>query len=151
MARLELREIRADKWGEEVWGATNGEDGGDDDDDDDEGDVPCEVVKNPRLYFWFAKQDHWVADVTREEILRGRGKTGFVETNDNLGVGDDLQSENYHLARRTRTPRIRIDETDGLVHAWCLEPTQTKLVTRRVSGWLNESWDENKGRRYNMN
>jgi hypothetical protein len=136
MARLELREIRDDKWGEEVWGATaSGGDGG----DDDEGDAVCEVGKNPRLYFWFAKQDHWVADVTREEILRGRGKTGFVESE------DDLQSENYHSAR-TRTPRIRIDETGGLVHAWCLEPTQTKLVTRRVSGWLKELWDENKSR-----
>lgn len=133
MARLELREIRGDSWGEEVWGVVGG--------GADEESRPGMkgLSPSPRLYFWFAKQDHWVADVTREEILKTRAIDGFVEREDDLGHGDGIGSVDHD----GRTPRIRIDETDGLVHAWCL--TQSELVTRRVSGWLQELWNQEGG------
>lgn len=138
MAKCELREIRGESWGGEVWGATAVAEV------DGHGDGVGQVVRTPRLYFWFAKQDHWVADVTREEILRRRGgrRTGFLygDGQGKLGPGDGLQSEEYHRVRN-RAPKILIDETERLVHAWCL--TQSELVTRRVGGWLEELWDQN--------
>lgn len=134
MARCELRDIGKESWGEEVWGvvAATGEEEG------EEGETGLTEIKfSPRLFFWFARQDHWVADVTREEILQTRGMTGFVARENELGsdVGEDKLD-----GGRNQSPRIRIDETDGLIHAWCL--TQSELVTRQVSGWLKELWDQ---------
>jgi pimeloyl-ACP methyl ester carboxylesterase len=119
MAAAELKEIRADQWGAEVWGAAV---------DEEEGDT-TRVIKasgstrrRPRLYLWFAKEDHWVADITREEILRSKVGT---------------EGEN---GGRTR-PTIVIDETAGLVHAWCLE--QSDMVAERVGEWLEEILEHN--------
>jgi pimeloyl-ACP methyl ester carboxylesterase len=119
MAAAELKEIRADQWGEEVWGAAV---------DEEEGDT-TRVIKasgstrrSPRLYLWFAKEDHWVADITREEILRSKVRA---------------EGEN---GGRTR-PTIVIDETAGLVHAWCLE--QSDMVAERVGEWLEEILERN--------
>ncbi|PZP62073.1 MAG: hypothetical protein DI596_04215 [Azospira oryzae] len=142
MAACELREIRAERWGEEVWGASHhdrvdrldqrrsseGDAGG--------GNRSTTTVTSPRLFFWFAKQDHWVADVTREEILRerGRGRGGLVERTDHLG------EVTGRIAAETPTAHFRIDETDGLVHAWCL--TQSELVAKRVGPWLRVGFDE---------
>lgn len=113
MAAAELKEIRADQWGSEVWGAAV---------DEEEGDTRVNgSTRSPRLYLWFAKEDHWVADFTREEILRSKG-----------AEGED--------GGQTR-PTIVIDETAGLVHAWCLE--QSDMVAGRVGEWLEEILDHN--------
>jgi len=140
MAKCEFREIRRETWGKEVWGARevcSGDEGG-------------AVMKAPDLYLWFARQDHWVADVTRDEILRRRGqgqengKTGLDKSDDNLDPGDDPQIGKADTdCGSPSIPRILVDETEGLVHAWCL--TQTELVTGRVSGWLKELWEGNGG------
>ncbi|KAK5061607.1 hypothetical protein LTR84_008151 [Exophiala bonariae] len=124
MAKCELREIRKDSWGNEVWGIAAG-------------DGAVVDQSNPSLFFWFARRDHWVADVTREEILSTRGGTGFIEKDDK--IGDDAGKDELDDGRN-KSPRIRIDETDGLMHAWCL--TQSDLVVRRVNGWLRELWDQ---------
>jgi pimeloyl-ACP methyl ester carboxylesterase len=119
LAGWELREIRADRWGEEVWGLTHQQQWGSDFD----GGGGEESRRSPRSYFWFAKQDHWVADVTREEILSKRGG----------GVGG---AEGGGSTNNTRLPTILVDEDDGLVHAWCLE--QSSMVAERVGNWLED-------------
>ena len=100
LASDELRIIREDRWGNEVWGAV--EDG------DAEGGKD-QNRSGPRLYFLFARKDHWVADETREEVLTRRG----------------------HGGRHT----FLVDE-EGLQHAWCLK--QNKAVADRVGGWVGE-------------
>lgn len=104
MAGGELKEIRADQWGDEVWGAVEAE--------EDMG----ATTTSPLLYLWFAKEDHWVASTTREEIVKKRGMEG-------------VQSGQ-------KKPVILIDETHGLIHAWCLE--QNQIVAERVGDWLEE-------------
>ena len=103
MAVEELRDISTDKWGEEVWGVAS------------EG-IGTGGTAAPDLYFFFASKDHWVADVTREEILRTRGKG--------------------------REGRMVVDEPEGLVHAWCLY--QSEMVAQRVKGWVEEIMARNK-------
>ncbi|KAI1622605.1 hypothetical protein EDD37DRAFT_481559 [Exophiala viscosa] len=107
MAGAELKEIRADQWGDEVWGAVEAE---------AEEDTN---TTSPLLYMWFAKEDHWVASTTREEIVKRRG----------MAAGQGGQEGKQR-------PNILIDETHGLVHAWCLE--QNQIVAERVGDWLEE-------------
>ena len=109
LARDELRIIREDNWGEEVWGAL--EDGtGEMEDQVMEAGAIQERSTSPLLYFLFADKDHWVADETRKEILRAR-------------------------ARDNGRNRFVVDEA-GVQHAWCLR--QNRKVADRVKGWLRE-------------
>lgn len=56
MAADEMRTITSDKWGDDVWGAA------------------CEPVA--KLFFYFGRNDHWVAEQTRDEIVALRGREG---------------------------------------------------------------------------
>ena len=104
LARDEMRTITEDGWGEEVWVASGNEDG-------------KGGAGRMRLFFLFAKNDHWVADRTRGEILTLRG-------------GEEGR-------KRGRT--VIVDENEGLVHAWCLK--QSDVVARMVGGWLEDVLD----------
>ena len=108
LARDEMRIITEDGWGEEVWAASGSEDG-----------KGC--AGRMKMFSLFAKNDHWVADRTREEILKLRG-------------GEEGR-------KRGRT--VIVDENEGLVHAWCLK--QSDVVARIVGGWLEEVLDTGMG------
>jgi len=106
MAGCEMQEIGEDQWTDEVWGAVNA----------------AEPVKDnisemiwfaPKHYFLFAKEDHWVADVTRDSIMKTMHDRATV-----------LVDENQKL---------------GLVHAWCLQ--QNGTVAEVVNGWIDEILD----------
>jgi Lipid-droplet associated hydrolase len=79
-----------------------------------------EKSRPPKLVFYFAKTDHWVADETREELLRVRWRLE--------GKGEDWR------------PKMVVDEEDGLVHGWCIG--QSELVAGKVGKWIGEIfWD----------
>ena len=103
LARDELATIRADKWGAEIWGVRR------DAIIDSEDGSRIFNRDSPDLYFLFAKDDHWIADTTRNEILQGRAGEG--------GKGI-------------------LDREDGLVHAWCLR--QSQPVSKIAMAWLEE-------------
>lgn len=120
MAGEEMRTIREDKWGEEVWGAANIVMYGGKKD----GDVAVEGkghgTRTAKLVFYFAKADHWIADQTRDDLLKLRGKLD--------GEGEDWK------------PRMVVDKEDGLLHGWCIR--QSELVAGKVRGWIEEILDE---------
>lgn len=60
MAASEMRSITADKWADEVWGMGQSS--------SEEEDVWT------KLYFYFGRDDHWVAERTRDEIIELRGQ-----------------------------------------------------------------------------
>ncbi|EXJ91332.1 hypothetical protein A1O1_04444 [Capronia coronata CBS 617.96] len=191
MAADEMREIRADKWGEEIWGVgvaeattTKAEASSSsssskqpptpstgasippppttETESRSMSDIPNHVQDSerhtphpkfrPMLYFWFAKSDHWVADITREEIQKTRGR-GVVERDEIDIDAFNTKADMTHLASdgpqdpkdektmvvEEEASLVRIFETDGLAHAWCLD--QTEFVARRVSGWVREILD----------
>ena len=91
MARDEMNAIKTDQWDSEVWGAAE----------------PSVTGRpRPKLFFFFGRQDHWVADNTREALIKCRGG-----------------SEEWQ-------PRMEIDE-DGLPHGFCIahaEPVAAKCA-----------------------
>ncbi|OAP61086.1 hypothetical protein AYL99_03287 [Fonsecaea erecta] len=148
MARAEMQEIRSDAWGREVWGASHG-----DGTTGVEGERGTSTrSSSPRLFFWFAKKDHWIADVTKEAIFRSKaGDIGVLrdslarprpnleseETKEVVTVEDQTSGR---ATTTTRAAKIHILETEAMVHAWCLN--QSEFVARRVSRWLRDVLDE---------
>lgn len=57
MAADEMRDITVDKWNDEVWGISNPE-------------IPSR--QPAKLVFYFGRNDHWVAEQTRDDIIRIR-------------------------------------------------------------------------------
>ncbi|KAJ9650627.1 hypothetical protein H2198_010065 [Neophaeococcomyces mojaviensis] len=103
MAGCEMREIGEDRWTEEVWGVVDAAKPG-------EGAGIETSWKSPKHYFLFAKEDHWVADVTRNAIVNSMwGKA---------------------------TVLVDVDKELGLVHAWCLQ--QNNVVAGIVNEWIDE-------------
>lgn len=60
MAADEMREISADKWSDELWGFGS----------------PTNTPKDrlTKMIFYFGRNDHWVAETTREEIIQSKTK-----------------------------------------------------------------------------
>ena len=53
--------------------------------------------------------------------------------------GEDAEGVRFDLKR----PKIRVQESEGLVHAWCLR--QSEVVAERVGRWLREVTQEGAG------
>lgn len=83
MAREEMQVITADTWDDEIWGAAAPSVSG---------------LPRPKLFFLFAKEDHWVADETRDELIRLRARKGD---------GEEWK------------PKMEVDAS-GLVHGFCI-------------------------------
>ncbi|KAJ5637178.1 hypothetical protein N7490_007057 [Penicillium lividum] len=93
MAADEMRTITSDKWTDDVWG------------------VGCASEPISRLFFYFGRNDHWVAEKTRDEViaLRGREK----------GLG----------------PKMFVCE-EGLPHAFCLK--HSDIMAEKVASMIQE-------------
>ena len=83
-----MRTITFDEWDDEVWGAAQASKSG---------------VERAKLWFLFGEGDHWVAEGTREELMRVRGGKGKT------------QGKEEEMWR----PRMEVDE--GCVpHGFCI-------------------------------
>jgi hypothetical protein len=85
MGADEMRKINSDKWDDEIWGAAH---------------PPKHGVSRSKLFFYFGKKDHWVADTTREDLMKLRGRS--------RGVKDDEWR-----------PKMEIDDRD-IPHGFCI-------------------------------
>lgn len=93
MARDEMVEITTDRWNADIWGS--------------------EKAGISRLVFYFAKKDHWVADVTRDAIIKNRGR----------GLGEDWK------------PKMFVCE-DGFPHTFSIN--HGEQMAGKVAGWVGE-------------
>ncbi|KAF2205582.1 hypothetical protein GQ43DRAFT_436920 [Delitschia confertaspora ATCC 74209] len=100
MARDEMHEITSDTWDEEVWGAAHPS--------------PSQHPR-PVLRFLFAKSDHWVADETRDELMKVRARVDGVEE---------------------WKPKMEIDEKEGWPHAFCIR--HSIPVAGRVKEYIDD-------------
>ncbi|KAJ5649384.1 uncharacterized protein N7484_003107 [Penicillium longicatenatum] len=91
MAAHEMRTITSDKWTDDVWG------------------VGCGPEPTTRLFFYFGKNDHWVAEKTRDEVIALRGREE--------GLG----------------PKMFVCE-EGLPHAFCLK--HSDIMARKVANMI---------------
>lgn len=111
MARDEMFQIDTDIWDEDVWGAAP--------------DAPKSKHPHPRpiLRFLFARKDHWVADETRDALIRTRGRfsTGN-EVEEVEGYGENWK------------PAMEIDEREGWPHGFCIR--HGVPVADKVAGYV---------------
>ncbi|OJD31567.1 mfs transporter [Diplodia corticola] len=112
LAADELLSITADRWDDEVWGSSSASSSAA---AATTGPSPAVGAVPPRtkLFFLFGKDDHWVADETRDELMRERGRTRAQR-------GE---------AERWR-PVMEVDET-GIPHGFC-------IVAERVARYIEE-------------
>ena len=110
MARDEMATITEDKWDEEIWGV-EGEDikrAG------SEKKGAGKLGEAPRLVFYFGEDDHWVADHTRDALIKARGSgSGRV--------------------------KMVLDE-DNIPHGFCIH--HSVQVAEKVQTWVGEMVDE---------
>ncbi|KGO77942.1 Protein of unknown function DUF2305 [Penicillium italicum] len=94
MAADEMRTITSDKWSDDVWGAAS--------------------AREPiaKLFFYFGRNDHWVADQTRDDIVAVRGRKGGQAG-----------------------PTMVVCE-EGLPHAFCLK--HSDVMARKVAGMVRQ-------------
>ncbi|KAI9875744.1 MAG: hypothetical protein M1830_008054 [Pleopsidium flavum] len=99
MARDEMNEITEDRWDEEIWGASESD---------------SNTVR-AKLVFYFGKDDHWVAEHTRDGLIHTRA---FKEDQP-----DD------------RKPQMFIDE-DGIPHGFCIK--HSEMVAKKVVTFVQD-------------
>ncbi|KAL2835509.1 hypothetical protein BJY01DRAFT_223578 [Aspergillus pseudoustus] len=109
MAADEMRTITTDKWTDDVWGVSSPPTG--------EAKSKPELAPPAQLFFYFGRNDHWVAERTREEIVAARGS---AETKDG-GKG--------------KGPRMVICE-EAVPHAFCLR--HSELMAGKTADMISE-------------
>ncbi|KAL7267349.1 hypothetical protein RUND412_010067 [Rhizina undulata] len=122
MAREEMDEITADRWGADIWGAAEEIEDGIWSDGCDSGgtymdEKDGEKAERLEMVFYFGKdgyegiQDHWVANSTRDELIRLRGRT----------------------EEHKWKPKMIVCE-DGLPHGFCI--SHGERVAEKVAVWI---------------
>ncbi|KAL2812577.1 hypothetical protein BJX63DRAFT_239511 [Aspergillus granulosus] len=109
MAADEMRTITSDKWSDDVWGVASPSSTG----------AGSDLARPARLFFYFGRNDHWVAERTREEIVAARGGTNEKET----GTGT------------ARGPRMVVCE-EAVPHAFCLR--HSELMAGKTADMIRE-------------
>ncbi|OTA34657.1 hypothetical protein BTJ68_04201 [Hortaea werneckii EXF-2000] len=130
MARDEMQEITDDKFSDDIWGTSSNA--------GDEGEVlqsKATAVVNKqadasrdlyrrrpttKLFFYWGKNDHWVADNTRDSMLAARAQ----------------KSTDAHILERAK-PVMEIDQ-HAIPHGFCLKPEHSDLVAEKVANWIKE-------------
>ncbi|KAL3449808.1 hypothetical protein BJX65DRAFT_305823 [Aspergillus insuetus] len=92
MAADEMRTITSDKWSDDVWGVSSAS----------ATKTASNLEPPAQLFFYFGRNDHWVAERTREEIVTSRGSA-----NEEEGKG----------------PRMVVCE-EAVPHAFCLRHSE---------------------------
>jgi hypothetical protein len=110
MARDEMFQIDTDIWDEDVWGAA--------------ADAPQSQHPHPRpiMRFLFAKKDHWIADETRDALIRTRGRFSREDLEEVEGLGDNWK------------PAMEIDDREDWPHGFCIK--HGVPVAERVAGYV---------------
>ncbi|KAI9818416.1 MAG: hypothetical protein M1827_000475 [Pycnora praestabilis] len=110
MARDEMTTITADRWDTDIWGASTA--------------PPSQTHTAPaKLVFHFGRQDHWVANHTRDELIAARG------------YREDEGGE--EAERNDWKPKMDIDDQE-VPHGFCLERKHSLMVAEKVKGSVEE-------------
>ncbi|KAK5151111.1 hypothetical protein LTS14_009607 [Recurvomyces mirabilis] len=123
LAADEMRSVTTDRWDDPFWGMSAAKDGA----VATGAAVVREVLrsteaqssKSPGLFFYWGAEDHWVANSTRDVLIAKRGR-GAVAT-----AGEEGK------------PVMEIDG-HGIPHAFPLKPTHSRIVAKKVAGWIIE-------------
>ncbi|KAK2848487.1 hypothetical protein FQN49_005675 [Arthroderma sp. PD_2] len=106
MAADEMQEISADKWSDELWGFSSPLNPPED--------------KLTKMVFYFGRNDHWVAETTREEIIRPKAKA----------------------KQEAPGPVMTVCE-DGVVHGFCIG--HNEIMAKKVGQFIRDIVRESEG------
>ncbi|KAF2868306.1 hypothetical protein BDV95DRAFT_500445 [Massariosphaeria phaeospora] len=101
MAGDEMRMITSDRWDAEIWGAAH---------------PSAHLHPRPKLRFLFGGEDHWVANETRDDLIKARGM-------------NDTANEAWK-------PIMEVDEEHGWPHGFCIR--HSVPVAERVSTYIED-------------
>lgn len=107
MAHEEMHTITANRWGDDIWGAAKAL-----------GRNQSQSLRS-RLFFLFAKEDHWVANETRDRLIRERGR-----------------KRESRAAEDAWKPLMEVDVKEGWTHSFCIY--QSVPVAERVVEYIEE-------------
>lgn len=115
MGMDEMQVIGEDVWDEELWGVEREAEAEAEAQETEEGQQQQQggQAPTPRFYFFFGKNDHWVADHYRDVFIEKRSK-------------------------QVERTRLVVDEGD-LPHAFCIRHSET--VAEKVFTWVLEMYD----------
>jgi hypothetical protein len=122
MATDEMRTITTDKWSDDVWGVSSSVPTLSESETEQDPETKSQVQPPAQLYFYFGRNDHWVAERTREEIVKARG-VSKISTGNGKGPG----------------PRMVVCE-ESVPHAFCLSRLFFFLL-RLLLWWRREFTD----------
>ncbi|KAM0797839.1 hypothetical protein BDR22DRAFT_823910 [Usnea florida] len=113
LAKDEMTTITDDRWDEEVWGAatspgTNKRD-----------------TANSNLTFYWGQKDKWVADHTRDALIKARGHLSNSQTESVAGH---------------RKPVMMVDK-EGMPHDFCTTLCNSYSVASKVNDWVHDIVD----------
>ncbi|KAH7141242.1 hypothetical protein B0J13DRAFT_556470 [Dactylonectria estremocensis] len=97
----ELEMIREERWGEELWEVTEHDDG--------------DGQATPKFFLFYGREDHWVANWARDEIIERRREHG----------------------KRGGRTKIEVAEGD-IPHAFCTKVSSSLAMARSVHEWIQE-------------
>ncbi|GBF59919.1 hypothetical protein TMEN_2316 [Trichophyton mentagrophytes] len=99
MAADEMTEISADKWNDEIWGFSS----------------PTHASEDrlTKMIFYFGRNDHWVAEATREDIIQSKTR--------------DQQDGS--------APTLTVCE-DGVVHGFCIG--HNEIMAKKVGRFIRD-------------
>ncbi|KAK2766159.1 hypothetical protein FQN54_007675 [Arachnomyces sp. PD_36] len=107
MAVDEMREITSDKWSDDIWGTTASSE------------TTNKKTSSPNLVFYFGRGDHWVAERTRDELIKARAS---------------LPDRNG----KRNGPNMQVCE-DGVLHGFCIR--HNDIMAKKVAGFIHEIVD----------
>jgi hypothetical protein len=125
MARDEMSTIDKDRWDESVWGA----------------ETTVEGMSHPRtkLVFFFGRNDHWVAETTRKDLIKVKAR---VDKAAKLASAQGKTFEEHDEQQHGLDTRpVMVVDEDGIGHAFCFYHSEP--VAKHCEGWVREVFDLN--------
>ncbi|KAL1967697.1 hypothetical protein VTN77DRAFT_2954 [Rasamsonia byssochlamydoides] len=114
MAADEMRDITTDKWSDDIWGTQTASSSSPSSNGSSSSSTGKKLSK---LIFYFGRNDHWVAERTRDEIIAMRSS---------ISSGNN---------KNTSGPKMVVCE-EGLPHAFCIR--HNDIMARKVAGFIRE-------------
>ena len=106
MGRDEMRQITTDRWDEDIWAATAAASVPPGASFPSAEQVGVHTTVPPKLFFYYGRDDHWVAEHTRDDLIASRA----------WRTGDDPAKVK---------PRMEIDE-GGVPHGFCISESSIR-------------------------
>ncbi|KAF2841398.1 hypothetical protein M501DRAFT_969798 [Patellaria atrata CBS 101060] len=107
MAVDELRQMNHDAWDSEIWGATH---------------PSPHPHPRPKLFFYYGQKDDWIADETRDALIKLRGR------NHRNGNDDDWRP-------------IMVIDKNRIPHDFCVNKHYSLLIAEKSAEWVVEIVD----------